>query len=465
MKKKTKIILFSIIGFIVILAIGKAAGAFGQKEDIKVSVEPATRRTITEIITANGKIQPETEVRISSDVSGEIVELHVKEGDEVKAGDLLIKIKPDIYLSNLDRMTASVNSSKANLANSKARLSQIKAQFEKSKLDYEREKGLLKEGAITQVQYEQSYTNFLSSKAEVEAAEQTVNASLYSIKSSEASLKEARENLNKTTIYAPMSGTVSMLNVEKGERVVGTMQMTGTELLRIANLNKMEVIVEVNENDIVKVHHNDTAIIEVDAYFEKEFKGVVTEIANSAQNTGLQQVSVDQVTNFEVKILVLKESYQDLIPEDDPNHYPFRPGMSATVDIQSKTVGDALSIPIQSVTTRSDSAMVQRFKRKSERKKEDKEKEKNKDNKNGTEKKKKEKEEELKVVVFILNKDNTVSMKEVKTGIQDNDYIQITEGITDSIEVVSAPYSAITKKLKDGQKVTKTEKEKLYGEE
>ncbi len=457
MKKKTKIILFSIIGFVVLLAIGKAAGAFGQKEDIKVSVEIAERRSITEIITANGKIQPETEVRISSDVSGEIVELHVKEGDEVKAGDLLIKIKPDIYLSNLDRMTASVNSSKANLANSKARLAQIKAQFEKSKLDYEREKGLLKEGASTQVQYEQAHTNYISAKAEVEAAEQTVNASVYSIKSSEASLKEARENLNKTTIYAPMSGTVSMLNVEKGERVVGTMQMTGTELLRIANLSKMEVIVEVNENDIIKVHHKDTAIIEVDAYFETEFKGIVTEIANSAQNTGSQQVSVDQVTNFEVKILILKESYKDLIPKDNPAYYPFRPGMSATVDIQTKTIDNALSVPIQSVTTRSDSALERRFKRKSERKKEEEKKDKKKE--------KKKNEDDLKVVVFILNKDNTVSMKEVQTGIQNNDYIQITKGINDSIEVVSAPYSAITKKLKDGQKVKKTDKDKLYGEE
>lgn len=450
-KKIRRIVLISTIALLIIVIIGKKAGIFGKSYTQKVSCEKVEKRTIVEYITANGRIQPETEVNIAADVSGEVVELHVEEGDEVKVGQLLAKIKPDTYLSALDRMSATLNSSKSNLANSKARLAQVKAQFSQAKLSYERNKSLYNKGAISKAEFETAEANYQVAKAEVEAAQETVNAAIYSVKSAEASLNEAKENLQKTTIYAPMAGTISKLNIEKGERVVGTMQMAGTEVLRVANLNKMEVLVEVNENDIVRITHGDTAIIEVDAYLEHEFKGIVTEIANSAN---VQGVGTDQITNFDVKIAILSESYQDLIPEDNPNYYPFRPGMSATVDIQTETEYDVLSIPIQSVTTRSDSSGIAKTNTDLEKNSE------NKNLKNDNNIKKSE-EDKPKEVVFVY-KDGIVEMKEVKTGIQDNMYIQITKGLELNEEVVSAPYSAISKQLKNKQKVEKVDKEKLF---
>ena len=298
--KTKKILIYSVIALVAIvifMIIGKQAGWLGNSSLIKVTTELATNRTIIEEITANGKVQPETEVILSPDVSGEIVELYVKEGDEVKAGDLLLKIKPDTYLSNLSRMEASVNTARANLANAKARLTQIEAQYNQAERSFNRNKSLHEQGAISDSDYETALSAYEVAKADVEAAQQNVNASAFSIKSAEASLREANENLSKTTIYAPMSGTISMLNVEKGERVVGTMQMAGTEMLRIANLNTMEVIVDVNENNIVSISLGDTAVIEIDAYLGDNFKGIVTEIANSAKTLGS---TTDQVTNFEV---------------------------------------------------------------------------------------------------------------------------------------------------------------------
>lgn len=438
-----KIILIIVFVLIVFVVIGKNAGWFGGTQAEKVAVEKVEKRTIIEIITANGKVQPETEVKISPDVSGEIVELHVQEGDEVKEGDLLLKIKPDIYLSNLNKMKASLNSAKSNLANARARLAQIKAQFTQKQLEYQRQKKLYNEGAISQAEYETAYAAYQVASAEVEAAEQSVNSSSFAVRSAEASLNEAQENLTKTTIYAPMSGTVSALNVEKGERVVGTMQMAGTEMLRIANLNKMEVIVEVNENDIVRVTHGDTALIEVDAYLEDEFKGVVTEIANSANISG---VSADQVTNFEVKILILRASYQHLIPDNNPKYYPFRPGMSATVDIQTETKYDVLTVPIQAVTTRADTT-IKKMEEIPDKKKNDEEQE--------------ETEEDLIEVVFVY-KDGMVRQKEVETGIQDNNYIELRKGADEGEEVVIAPYRTISKKLKDEMPVQKVKRKDLY---
>lgn len=456
MKKQTKIILISVAAIIILLFVAKSIGVFGKPEGVKVTTENVTKRTITEIITANGKIQPETEVKISSDVSGEIVELYVKEGKQVKTGDLLIKIRPDIYQSNLDRMLASLNSTRANLANAKARLMQTEAQFEQSELSYKRNKKLFDEKAISKSAYEQAYSSYITAKSEVEASKQTVRAAEFAIQSSEASLKEARENLNKTSIYAPMNGTVSKLNVEKGERVVGTIQMTGTELLRIADMDKMEVLVDVNENDIVRVCQQDTAIIEMDAYFGRKFKGVVTEIANSSTNTGQSITSSDEVTNFEVKILILKESYNDLIPEDNKSYFPFRPGMTATVDIQTETKRNVLSVPILAVTTRTDSIPTKpQMEDINEIKV-----------KNDKEKFLKKESNEPDEVVFTYNKKNKKIAKViVKTGIQDNDYIEIVEGLTDSIEIITGPYSAVSKKLKDGQEVTKTDKDKLFSKE
>ncbi len=451
MSKKKIIIISSVVLVVVLLLVAKTQGWLGKKAMMQVSTQPAERRTIVEVITANGKIQPETEVKISPDVSGEIVELHIEEGDEVKEGDLLLKIKPDVYLSALDRMKATLNSSKANLANSKARLSQIEAQFESTKLSYERNKKLWEQKAISQAEWESALSAYQMGKAEVEAARENVNAAKFSVKSAEASLNEAQENLTKTTIYAPMNGTISMLNVEKGERVVGTMQMAGTEMLRIANLNKMEVLVEVNENDIIRVSHGDTALIEVDAYLNKIFKGIVTEIANSA--TSSQQAAIsDQVTNFEVKIRILPESYQELIPEDKPTHYPFRPGMSATVDIMTHTENNVLSVPIQAVTTRSDTLgnageWIEEESGNNFKKKED--------------KKPKKDEKEIQEIVFLYN-DGKVFIQPVEIGIQDKNYIQIISGLDEDQEVVTAPYRAISKHLKDSMNVEKVDREKLF---
>ncbi len=439
-KKALTYLAVIVVLLIILLAVGKRSGWFGDADLIKVAVEPAIERSIVETITANGKIQPETEVKISPDVSGEIVELFVKEGEEVKQGKLLLKIKEDLYLSYLDRSKAALNSSKSNLANSKARLVQTKASFNQSELSFKRSKKLYDQQAISDAEFENANASFEMAKADVKAAEESVNSARFAVKSSEASLKEARENLTKTSIYAPIDGTISRLNVEKGERVVGTVQMAGTELLRIANLNIMEVKVEVNENDIVRVNLSDTALIEVDAYLKEKFKGVVTEIANSANTTGM---STDQVTNFDVKIRILPESYNHLIAAG--NHYPFRPGMSATVDVQTQYEDGILTVPIQAVTTRADTAKTAK-------------------DKSLPDDQQKSTKDELLEVVFIY-KDGKVYQQEVKTGIQDDNYIQILEGLTADEEVVTAPYSAISKKLNNEKTVEKVDKKDLFSGE
>lgn len=428
-----KILIAAAVVLIIFAIIGKSQGWFGGVAGIKVNIENPEYRTITEIVTASGKIQPETEVKISPDVSGEIVELRIKEGDEVKKGDLLLKIKPDMYLSAVDRARASVNTAKANKANSEAYLEQIKAKYTQTKNSYERNKVLWEQQTISKAEYETALSSFEMVSAELEATKKSVESAKYSVQSAEASLSESEESLKKATIYAPMSGTVSMLNVEKGERVVGTMQMAGTEMLRIADLSRMEVKVEVNENDIVKVKLNDTALIEIDAYLGETFKGVVTEIANSANVSGM---SADQVTNFVVKILLLKQSYKHLI--NDHNINPFRPGMSASVDIQTNTKVNILTIPIQCVTTRADST------------------EKMKDTPVKL-------DEELKEVVFVVSNDSAI-LQIVKTGIQDNKYIEILDGVTIEEKVITAPYSAISRKLKNGSIVKIVDKDELFKE-
>lgn len=450
--KLLKYLLITAAVLIIFAIIGKKAAWFGNDDALKVSTEIAQKRTIVEIITANGKIQPETEVKLSPEVSGEIILLNVKEGQEVKAGDLLVKINPEIYLSSIARIQASLNSAKSNLANAKARLSQSEAQFTTAELSFKRNEKLWKDKAISDAEYETARSNYQVAKSEVDAARESVNAARYNVMSTQASLREARENLAKTTIYAPMSGTVSKLNVEVGERVVGTIQMAGTELLRIANLNLMEVKVDVNENDIVRVKIGDTAIIEVDAYLGEKFKGVVTEIANSASVTG---AGTDQVTNFEVKILILKDSYTHLIPDKAKNYYPFRPGMSATADIQTNTKYNVLSVPIQAVTTRKDSTGVVKSIAAGTL-----EKVKNFDDNNNEQEDEKKNKEPL-TVVFEYLKGEAI-LRVVKTGIQDDNYIEIVSGLKDSAEVITAPYSVISKKLKHKLKVEKTDKDKLF---
>ena len=412
--KILKILLPIVIVLIIFAVVGKKAGWFGKAMTIKVAVENAEKRTIVEAITANGKIQPEKEVKISPDVSGEIVELTVKEGDNVEKGQLLLRIKPDNYISQRDRSLAEISSAQA-------RRAQADAQATQTELSYKRNKQLYEQQTISKSDFEQAEATYTVAKA-------TVDAAKFAITSAEASLKDANENLTKTSIYAPMTGTVSMLLVELGERVAGTNLMAGTELMRVADLSRMEAQVQVNENDIPRVKLGDTALIEVDAYLDQKFKGIVTEIANSAKTTG---VSADQVTNFDVKILVLPQSYKKLVDAGDKN--PFRPGMSATVDIRTQSKPDILTVPIQSVTTRTDTLKTSG----------------------------KQTTKDIRTLVFVTDGKYALA-KDVKTGIQDNSYIEILSGIAAGEKVVSAPFSAISKKLSDSTLIEVVKKEELF---
>lgn len=419
MNKPVKILLLVVAVLLIFAMVGKKKGWWGESEIIEIKIQNAETKSIIETVSANGKIQPEIEVKISSDVSGEIIEMLVKEGDEVKVGDLLAKINPDVYASSVDRMDASLNSSRANLANAKARYIEAETIFN-------RNQNLWQEGVI-------SDADFDGIKASLEVAKQTMVAAEFNIKSSGASLKEAKDNLAKTMIFAPVEGTIYMLGVEKGERVVGTSQMAGTEMMRLANLNEMEVSVEVNENDIVRVEVGDTTNIEVDSYLDREFQGIVTEVANSANTEG---IGADQVTNFTVKIRILQSSYSDLIKESNPTVSPFRPGMSATVEIETETVSNVVAVPIQSVTLREDSASNKDYEKKPD----------------NTSSKKEE-------CVFIFN-EGVASLAWVKTGVQDNDYIEIKEGLESGAKVITGPYSAVSKKLKNESLVKEKEEEK-----
>lgn len=443
MKRIYWIIIIGLVLVAVVVGINVSKGS----QPLEVYTEKAVVKDIIEIVSATGKIQPETEVKISSDVSGEITEMLVKEGDQVKKGDLLCRIRPDLYVSAFDRVNASVNTTRANLKTAQAQLDQAKASLANSESVYNRNKKLLDQNAISVQDFEAIKAQYEAARANVQALESGVSASQYNIQSTEASLKEANTNLEKTYIYSPVDATVSKLSVEKGERVVGVSGMTGTEIMRLANLNEMEVSVEVNENDIIKVHKNDTALIEVDAYMDKKFKGIVTEIANSSNGTG---ISIDQVTNFVVKIRMLRESYNFLIAGG--NVIPFRPGMSASVDIQTRRVSKVIAVPIQAVTTRNrDSLDVTNEENHREVKV---------TNAN-EEKELKKPEEKIKEYIFIVE-NGEAKQVEVKTGIQDNDYIELLSGITKGQEVICGPYSAVSKSLKDKSKITLVKKEDLY---
>ncbi len=407
MKKPVVLALVALVVIIILLVVGKKQGWVGKKYREKVLAEKVMKRTITESITANGKIKPEVEIKISSDVSGEILELLIKEGDEVTKGQMLARIQPDIYERNYEKMQASLKSAEAQLA-------QTKAQLVQKELSYNRNKELWDDQTISESEFEQALSEYNVAKANHEAAQA-------SVVSSKASLNEAKDNLARTNIFAPMDGTISRLNVEKGERVVGTAQFEGTEMMTLANLHQMEVLVDVNENDIIRVSMMDTCLIEVDAYLKKTFKGIVTQIANSAKVEG---TSADQITNFEVRVLILPESYQELISEDSQKRYPFRPGMSATVDIQTNTKWDILSIPIIAVTTRPDSIANDSSKVKTL-------------------------DKEKQIEVVFIAEEGVAKQVKVVPGIQDSKYIEITEGLEENQEVISGPYSAISRKLKN----------------
>jgi len=439
-KKKTWIIIvILLLVVLVVFAINKGKSGKG----LPVTVDEVTIGDIIETVSANGKIQPAQDVIISPYISGEVVELYVKEGDEVEAGDLLAKIDPEIYISAYERAEANLNSQQANLANARARQAQTQASFNNTRITFERNKKLWEQDVISESEYDAAEASFEVAKAEVEAAKQTVASAEFSIKSAKATLREAKDNLTKTTVSAPNAGTVSKLNVEKGERVAGASQFSaGTEIMRIANLQNMEVNVEVNENDIVRVALFDTCTIEVDAYLNEEFKGVVTEIATSANTIG---VSAEQVTNFDVKIMVLPESYASLIPEDDPNYSPLRPGMSATVEIQTEYAKDILLVPISAVTTRADTAKTDRPQK-------------------DIEKDDQEKKKDFFEVVFVYD-EGIAKMTLVEIGVQDNTNIQIKGGLEEGQRVVTGPYSLISKSLKDGDELKETDRKDLFKED
>ena len=439
-----------IIGGAVVLIFGglflaKKMEWIGKVEPTEVEFAKVSRSTIIEKVSASGKIQPEVEVKLSPDVSGEIVSLNVAEGDSVVAGQELLKIRPDNYVSLLARAEAQMNATKANMEQSKAVLAQSEARLSKAKIDYDRNSKLHNDKVISDSDFDQFVSAYTVAKQDLEAAKANVNAANYNVKSSEATLKEAKTNLTKTTIYAPQSGIISKLNVELGERVVGTSQMAGTEMLRIANLNKMEVRVNVNENDITRVSIGDTVLIDVDAFSssERKFKGVVYEIASSANSSGASAVSNDAVTEFEVKIRVLRSSYADLIK--GKLSYPLKPGMTASVEILTNRQENTLTVPLSSVTTREIGAVAE-----GEKKEEDAT---NATNSNDALQAKKRKEN-TKEVVFVMEK-GKAKMIQVKTGISDFENIEIVSGLKDGQVIIAGPYATVAKKLKEGDLVKK----------
>jgi HlyD family secretion protein len=449
MKKLYWIIGIGVTILVVIIVMKVSAG----KEPIEVTLDKAELRSVVEVVTATGKIQPETELKITSDVSGEITEMLVKEGDQIKKGALICRIKPDLYESALDRVNASVSTTKANLKSAEAQLEQAKASLANMEAVFNRNKKLFDQGTISQQEFDAAKAQFESAKANVAALEAGVAASVSNISGTQASLKEANTNLEKTFIYSPVDGTVYKMNVEKGERVQGVQGFQGTEILRLANLNEMEVSVEVNENDIIKVHKGDTAVVEVDAYMNKKFKGIVTEVANSAN---IATMSMDQVTNFVVKIRLIRESYSNLVSEKNP--VPFRPGMSASVEIQTLRVMNVVTVPIQAVTSRNKDSLIVKeegggnMEVKNDKQKVDEEKE------------KKKAEEETKELVFVV-KDGKAYQKVVVSGIQDNEFIQIVSGLEKGEQVISGPYSAVSRSLKDGANVVVVSKKDLYNKD
>lgn len=402
-------------GIVAVLIVGNS-----NKKPMVSSAKVSTQ-SITETVLANGNIYPEVEVKISSEVSGEIVELLVKEGDSVRVGQLLLRINPDISESNVERAKASVNNARANYAATEARMQQAESRKKLAEQNYLRNKKLFAEKVIPAAEFETSLTEFETAKGEADAAFRSLEAAKYTVKSLESTLSVEAKTLQRTSIYAPTSGIVSKLNVEKGERVVGTIQMTGTELLRIADLSSMELRVEVSENDIIRVNVGDTASIEVDAYDKRTFLGVVKEVANSSRASSTSTgTSSDQVANFMVKISILKSSYQDLLTLFPGKVSPFLPGMSGMADIRTALVSDALSVPVEAVTTR------------------------NVKDSSGNEKKSE--------VVFIIA-NGKVKQQLVSTGIQDSKYIQILTGLKVEDKVVTGPYSLLGITLKDGDEV------------
>jgi len=419
-KKKIYIIVGILLSIVILLVVLKSKGVIGKNDDSKeVEIAKANEITIVETVSATGKIQPEVEVKISSQVSGEIIDLPVKEGQVVKKGDLLVKINPDVYTSGLNR-------SVSNYSGTKSGLDQADASFKEAQASYERNKTLYDKGIISKSDWDKATASF-------EVAKANKHTAYFNVQSASASVKEAKDNLGRTIIYSPNDGTISKLSVELGERILGTQQMAGTELLRVANLNNMEVEVDVNENDIVKINIGDEAKIQVDAYLKKEFKGIVTSISNSASTT----TTADQVTNFKVKVRILKESYMDLIKGKPETYSPFRPGMTATVDVITKRKQNVIGIPISSVVIKSDTTATKPFAM-------------------GDDKNKVKSKSDKKYECVFVKVGDKAKIRIVKTGIQDDTNIEILSGLNKGDEVITGPYVTVSKELNSGDKIKKS---------
>lgn len=418
MSRKTIIIIVSVLAFLLLLIVLSKKGVIGNRDEAtEVETAVANEITIVETVSATGKIQPEIEVKISSEVSGEIIDLPVKEGQVVQKGQLLVRINPDLYTSGYNRTVS-------NLSGTKASLSQAEASFREAKASYDRSKTLYDKGIISRADWDKAVASY-------EVAVANKQSAYHQVQSANATVKEAKDNLGRTTIYAPANGTISMLNVELGERVLGTQQMTGTEILRVANLDNMEVEVDVNENDIVKIKIGDSAKVAVDAYLKKEFKGIVTSISNSASAT----TSADQVTNFKVKVRILKESYMDLVEGKPASYSPFRPGMTATVDIITKRKEKVIGIPISAVVMKTDTAAVDKY------------------DVNEDEPEKVKAQNDKKFECVFVKSGNKAKIRIVKTGIQDDSNIEIVSGLKKGDEVITGPFNTVSKDLNSGDKV------------
>ncbi|WP_452230987.1 MULTISPECIES: efflux RND transporter periplasmic adaptor subunit [unclassified Lacinutrix] len=413
-KKTVTIIVIVVIALLALLIGGKKAGWYGKQGNFKeVETKNISKIDIIETVSATGKIQPEIEVKLSSEVSGEIIELPIVEGQQVEKGDLLVRVNPDIYQSSLNRTQAS-------LQNVRSGLNQAEASLKEAKSNYDRNQQLFDKGIISKADWDKVISSY-------EIAQASKQSAYYNVQSSAATVNEARDNLNRTNIYAPMSGTISKLDVELGERVVGTQQMAGTEIMRVANLTNMEVEVDVNENDIVKVNIGDSTIVEVDAYLKKQFKGLVTEIANSADGV----LTADQVTNFKVKVRIIEESYKDLLVGKDESYSPFRPGMTATVDIITNKRENVVGVPISAIVIKTDTSTTKKAVKKDAM----------------------QSESEEKFECVFIKDGSKAKLRVVKTGVQDNSNIEILEGLQEDDEIITGPYNTVTKSLKNGDDV------------
>ena len=448
MNKSLKWVLI-IVGILAVLFVGAKMLGGSSKTGTKITAEKSQKRTIIETVNASGKVYPEVEVKISPDISGEIVELNVEEGDSVKKGQVLARIYAYIYSSQRDEAAARVTQSQATVANSEANLNALKAQLDQAKLTYDRYKGLHDEKVISDAEFEQYQTQYRTAQSQYNAAQQNIRSLRAATQSTRTSLEAANKNLGRTVLVSPMNGVISSLSVKKGERVAGNSFALGTEMMRVAEMDVMEVRVDVGENDIVKVSIGDSADIEVEAYNNRKFRGIVTQIASSTKTA---QTATGDVTNYEVRIRIDPSSYNDLIDPSKPKKFPFRPGMNASADIKTKRKDNVVSVPIAAVAARvkgSDKSVAD----------EKKEKEKGKDpnaeevNISG---------DELEEVVFVIKQDGTVEKRTVTTGIQDMNFIEITTGLKEGEQIVTAPFDAVNKTMKSGDKVNIVTKDKLF---